>query len=440
MQPNLNQRAWVEKSRAAFIRTATGGDWAITQPPETRRNLIWFWLDGLFASASDNIVVTYVVVYLIALGATQAQIGLMSALSSLSAAAVLLPGAMLVERAGRRRNIVVMGGGFNRFALLPMALLPFLAKDGLLITLAIGLAVARDATANLTFPAWMSITGDMVPIEGRGRYFASRNFIMGLMGIGSTFLAGQLITRIHEPVGFQAALIVAGSLGLMAVFSFSHLSEKNLPMTFQQVKAPVSPRAMLRDLLTQRELVLFMAITAMWNFSINIAGPFFTVYQVKHLHSDSTMIGLTAIASTLATMLAQRKVGELNDRWGARKLAMMSGLLIPIAPVLWSLTTAAWQVIPINLLSGMLWAGFNMASFNYLLLITPAEMRARYTALFQIVVTVSLAAGAGLGSALVESVGIPALFLGSGAGRLVAMGAFAFFTARAAKVAARAGV
>ena len=64
-----NTRLLRESLRSSFIRLATGGDWANSQSESTRRNLIWFWLDGLFASASDNIVVTYLVVYLVTLGA-----------------------------------------------------------------------------------------------------------------------------------------------------------------------------------------------------------------------------------------------------------------------------------------------------------------------------------------------------------------------------------
>ncbi len=436
MQSPIRSRAWWEKSRAAFVRVATGGDWAIPQPPAVRRNLIWFWLDGFFASASDNIFVTYLVVYLIALGATQAQIGLMSALSSLSAAIVLLPGAMLVERAGSRRPIVVLGGGWARMAVLLMAALPFVADGPLLVYLAIGLSISRDTLNNLMYPAWMSLTGDLVPLEGRGRYFSSRNVVMGAAGIATTFLAGQMITRMVEPVGFQVALILAAALGFMAVFSFSRLSEKMYPLSFQQVKVPLSLKAMLRDLRSQRELSLFVAVTALWNFSINVAGPFFNVYLVNNLRADAAMIGLTAIASTLATMLAQRKMGDLNDRWGARRLVIVSGLLIPIVPLLWAFTGAAWQIIPVNLLSGLLWAGYNLAAFNYLLMITPPERRARYSAQFQIVVTVSLALGAAVGSMVVEQVGIQALFIWSGIGRFAAALLFAFFTARAARAAA----
>src|SRR5512133_61494 len=125
--------------RSAFIHSATGGDWALNQPDGVRRNLVWFWFDGFFASASDNVIGTYLVVYLLALGASQAQIGLMSSLSSLMAASLLLPGAMLVERIGQRRNLCLVGGGWARLTILFIALLPLF---GLPATAMIPVAIA----------------------------------------------------------------------------------------------------------------------------------------------------------------------------------------------------------------------------------------------------------------------------------------------------------
>ncbi len=422
--------------RSAFVRLATGGDWANHQTPETRRNLIWFWFDGFFASASDNINATYLVIYILALGATQAQIGLMSALSSLMAALLLLPGAALVERLGTRRGIVIVGGGWSRAALLLIAALPLLLEGPVLVYAAIALAVSRDAMGNLCFPAWMSLTADVVPLEGRGRYFASRNFIMGIAGMVTVYLAGLLISSTAQPAGYQIALTISALAGLMAVFSFGHIKDNlripgPLPTPGPVRQAPI--RSFFRDLLSDREFAHFAGITALWNFSLNIAGPFFTIYLVQDLQATATIVGLTTIATAVASLLAQRKLGEVHDRWGSRKLTVIAGLLIPSLPLMWVFITAPWQVIPANLAGGALWAAYNLGSFNYLLKVTPTDRRARYSAIFQVIVTVSLAAGAALGSLVITLWSYNAVFISSAAGRLIAALLFAWIVARQAR-------
>jgi len=109
-----------------YAHLATGGEWAYALPAETRHNLRRFWYDGLFAAASDNIYYTYLTLYVLAVGASRAQVSLMSSLSNLGAALLLLPGALLVEHFRRRKEItMIFGGGIARLMLLLIALIPF---------------------------------------------------------------------------------------------------------------------------------------------------------------------------------------------------------------------------------------------------------------------------------------------------------------------------
>jgi predicted MFS family arabinose efflux permease len=106
---------------------------------------------------------------------------------------------------------------------------------------------------------------------------------------------------------------------------------------------------------------------------------------------------------------------------------MISMLIIPILPVMWVFFRSPWHVVPLNILSGILWTAHGLASFNFLLELAPEGQRARYSALFQIVVTVSLAIGAALGGIIVTQWGYFAVFLGSGIGRMSAALLFARF-------------
>lgn len=187
----------LRRLRRRTSRFTASERWTDQSPPSIRQNLRWFWFDGVFASSSDSIVVAYLSLFVLALGATRAQIGLMSALSSLSAALFLLPGATLVERQGHRKRIVVLsGGGVARVALLLLALVPLLFAGPTAVYVAIALTILRSAFANLGVPAWVSLTADIVPLSWRGRYFSSRNIAMGVANMLTTFLVGQLITLV----------------------------------------------------------------------------------------------------------------------------------------------------------------------------------------------------------------------------------------------------
>ncbi len=398
----------------------TGGEWALSLPNISRRNLTSFWFDGLFSAASDTIPINYFTLYLLALGATSSQIGLFSALTSLAAAACLLPGALLVERYGHRKEITVWFGGIMaRLLLLILALLPFGFTGQVLIWTVILFSIFRSAVGNLAFPAWMSITGDVVPLEGRGRYFGSRNLAMVIAGMIMTYLVGEFITRAGSPQGYQLSLVLAFGVGMLSTYSFSRIKDQ---LAEQPVHSSMSISLLdiSKDLRASPIFLSFCFASALWNFFINVAGPFFNVYMVQDLKFTAAMVGLAAVSTNLSKVFIQKKVGELSDRWGPGKVQLVSMCLIPILPFAWVFTTQLWQVVAINIIGGVLWGAFELVSFNFLLQLTPSTQRARYSAIFQIIVTVALAGGAALGSSIILWWGYTGIFLVSGLGRILA--------------------
>jgi len=403
-----------------------GGRWTDRVSPHIRHNLRWFWLDGVFAQVVEAITLAYVSLYVLALGGTRSQIGWMSALGSLSAALMLLPGAALAGRLGRRKQVVlVSGGGVARAALLLLALAPLAAQGRAVVYLAIALVVVREAFANLGLPAWVSLTADIVPLSWRGRYFGSRNFAMGLAGMATTLVVGQLITQAGSPLGYQLTFGLAFAAGIISTFSFSRLREPSTPIT--RPASEDAPRlSLLQHFRAHPEFLIFCAITALWSFSLNVAGPFFNIYVVEGLQGDAGDVGILSVVSAISGLPGQRVFGTLTDRWGPRRVQLLTSLLIPVLPVAWVFVRAPWHVIPINTVAGFLWAGYTLASFNLLLMMVPEDQRHTYTALYQIVVLGSLAAGAAVGGLVIADLGYKAVFVISGVGRLVAALLFAW--------------
>ena len=411
-------RARVHRSFRMFT---WGGDWAVSLSEQIKHNLYWFFFDGVFASASDNIIITYITLYILALGATRAQVGLMSSFSSLSAALLLLPGAILVERYGHRKEFtMIFGGGASRLAILALALLPLLVKGQTIVWVAIILSVTRDAFGNLAFPAWMSVTADVVPMAGRGRFFGSRNFIMGITGILAILLVGELITNMTIPLGYQIALGLAFLFGMFSTFSFGRIQDPKGSVVPASVAGSFSLKTLLQEMKDHPTFLALGLVMAFWNFSLNIAGPFFNVFMVTNLKFTASMVGVTSIVTTVTSLLVQRRVGRLSDRWGPRKVQLISMVLIPILPIAWIFVSRFWHVILLNTFGGAIWGAFNLVSFNFLLSLTPDAQRARFSAIYQILVMLALAAGAAVGAWVVTQWGYQAIFACSGIGRVIA--------------------
>lgn len=397
-----------------------GGAWATQLPSRLQSSLRWYYMDGVLSASQEAINATYLTLFVLALGATKAQIGLMTSLASLGAMVLLLPGAILAERSGSRKWVVVAsGGGVSRLAILGLAVLPFIATGPTAVAVAITLKVLMDGFSNLGNPAWTSLTADLVPIAWRGRFFGNRNMVMGIANILVTLLAGQIITASASPLtGYQTVYGLAVLFGAGASFCFANIQEPT-PTHAPSASEAYNLSALWQTLRGDRTFLSFCIAQMVWNFSLAVAGPFFTVYQVEVLNSTPFIIGIQAIVSSISGLPVLPLFGRLNDRWGSRKLAILTGFIIPSLPLLWILVRSPWAPMPINILGGVMWAGYGLANFNMLLSITDPSKRARYSALFQMSVMISAAVGSAVGGVIVQYVGYTTIFLVSGFGRIL---------------------
>jgi predicted MFS family arabinose efflux permease len=183
--------------------------------------------------------------------------------------------------------------------------------------------------------------------------------------------------------------------------------------------APAGPpwhATILRD----ANFLVFGGTVFLWNISLYAAAPFFNVYLVKNLDASEVWVGgLAAVASAFG-LVGQAMFGRLLDARGSRWLMAVCGLFIPLLPWAWYVIDAPWQVIFVNAVGGVAWAGYLLGSFNFLLVVSPPEQRRYYAASYHTLVFLSAAAGPLIGGVIAQSQSIKALFVISGAGRLVA--------------------
>ncbi|HNT76498.1 MAG TPA: MFS transporter, partial [Anaerolineae bacterium] len=201
--------------------------------PQHHQGLRMFWWDGLLATISGAFVDTYTTLYALALGATSTHIGMLSSASSFMGMLAPLPGAALVQKVGRRRPLIVSVSMLSRALILLAALLPFFFGGPAVVTLLLVFFALRAGLNNLIHPAWVSMTGDVVPMEHRGRYFSARNVSMAVASMLVVPLAGWLIGRIGAPQGYQVSLTLAFVIGLTSSYAYSRIPEQPLTADHQ---------------------------------------------------------------------------------------------------------------------------------------------------------------------------------------------------------------
>jgi MFS family permease len=401
--------------------------------PLTRLRVVglrWFWLDGLFSTVGENFYAAFVPLFALAYGATKGQIGLLTAVANLMGMAAFFPGAYISERMNRRKPLVVWtGGGLGRIAVLTIAVSPLFVRDpALVILLLILLNGLRSFAGSFANPAWTAIVADLVPAGIRGRYFSGRNIAMAIAAMVVAPTAGMIIGRFdgNGVAGFQLVFGLAFVFGILGTLSFARIPEHGT----RRVRADgrrVRIWALLRD---NPAFVGFAISSFVWHFALQVAGPFFNVYIVTDLGGNTAIVGVAAAMAGGASLLGQYVFGGLLDRRGSVLIQRATGLIIPILPALWVIVTEPYQIYLIEAVAGFLWAGYNLASFNLLLELSPDADRQSAVALYQTVVFAAAVLGPLAGGYLSEAFGYRLVFATSAAVRFLGIGLFIWLVPR----------
>lgn len=386
--------------------------------PAQARGMRMFWWDGLFASVPMTLLLQYLPLFAVAYGASNAEVGFMAAGAGLGAAAAFLPGAWLSEMWSRRKTFVVLTGGLlARAPFAAFVLLPFVADGEAALPIIIFLVVVQAFLASLGTPAWTSLAADIVPLSIRGRYFAWREIIYGAGGMVAAPAAGLMLALWGKPEGWQGVWLLALVAGGISVWFFSRIPEEPRPRRRKDVSTATSwHAAILRD----SNFRIFGGTVFLWNVSLYAAAPFFNIYLVKNLGASEAWVGGLAAVASVFGLVGQTMFGRLLDARGSRWLMAVCGLFIPLLPWAWYVVDAPWQIIFINVVGGVAWAGYLLGSFNFLLIVSPPEQRRYYAASYHTLVFLSTAAGPLIGGVIAQNYSIKALFVISGAGRMVA--------------------
>lgn len=379
-----------------------------------------FWWDGFWANIPETVLANYLGLYIIALGASTAKVGLMASLSSLFAALAFFPGARIVEVFGHRKRIVlIFGGGLARIALFGLALVPFFWDGDKAIWIVIAIVSVRGFAGYFGLPAWTSMVADIVPIGMRGRFFASRNFGMGLAALATAPIAGVTLDRYSGLGGWQIVWLIAFVAGGASTFCFSRIPD---PAPHADVVASTAAERrpnFVTDILADRNFVVYMIATLIWNMAIQAAGPFFNPYLAHNLHASRLMIGFLAAIIPVTGLGGLLFFGRVMDVRGTKWLMVVTGLFIPLLPAAWLFVSEPWHTIPIEISAGVLWAGYGLASLNMVMVMAPAEKRARYAAAFQTVTFAGAFIGPLIGGAIISFIGFKAVFAFSAIGRML---------------------
>jgi MFS family permease len=262
-----------------------------------------------------------------------------------------------------------------------------------LVVLGFGAFTFLGGITALTF---QDIVGKVIPPQRRGSFFGTRQLVAGLL----TFVLGGTLVRwlLGEggPLPFPANF---GALAFLSLLCFS-VGIGSFALVREPPQLRLGPALRLTEGLRRAPELLrgnrnyrWFIIARLLIRTGQIAEPFYIIYATESLGLPKSVAGAFVAAWALSAALSNLVWSRVSDRQGNRRLMLIAGSLIALAPALMIAGPAAVRGLGLGelaltivlgvvfLLVGAANDGMAIAGMTYLLEVVPEDERPTYMGL-----------------------------------------------------------
>jgi MFS family permease len=229
---------------------------------------------------------------------------------------------------------------------------------------------------------------DFIPSDRLGRFFARRTLFATAVSAAATILAAVALegARGSDALGdrvFGGLYILGFVCGLISTAALARVPEPRMEAT----NGAVPLRRLLWQPLRDKNFRSMLRYLASWQFAVNLATPFFTVYFVRELGFGLSFVLLLTVLSQFANIAVVRGWGRLSDRFANKSVlsAATPLFMLCIAGMIFAdefddRTARAAYLIVLHIVMGAAGAGVGLASSNIVMKLSPAGSATSYMA------------------------------------------------------------
>lgn len=393
--------------------------WRGLEAARVERNIRYNVLHGVAANVALNLATPFLGIFALKMGASNAQVALLSSGPAIVSLLAMIPGAVYVDRFPLKKRVTAAFFLANRIFYLALALVPLFDPDRRAAAL-VALVALMNLPGAIGNVAWQSFVAAVVPPAQRAQAFARRNRWMNIVGTATVVVAGRVLDVISYPLGYQIVLVAAFAAAMAEIYVFTLIEEPApadgpgpnpgptlaggppvaaagargavragagaaAPRAFGRTPAPAFRAALAEaaaDIARHPEFVRYTAASIVFYFMWQAAWPLFTLYQVKVLGANNLWISLLQIANTGGAMFGYGFWARLADTRGHMRSLVVSTAGICLVPFYYALSHSLLTITVLNLGTGVIFSGVNLSLFNALLERVPDRHTTRYIAYY----------------------------------------------------------
>jgi MFS family permease len=349
-------------------------------PQQCERGLRNLLIDAAAATAIGALNSGVVLLALaLHIGASNIEIGVIAAIPLLTQV-LQAPTVTLVERLRARKRIAVVAVFTARLALPVYALVPFIPNPRMAALVLIAAAILHYGLNAVTACSWNSWIRDLVPAERLGQFFGRRLLYGTAVSTVATVAAAIALDYAQEAEAvrdrvFTGLYLFGFVCGLVSTAALARVPEPLM----RGAPGSMPLARLLWEPLRQTNFRNMLRYVASWQFAVNLATPFFTVYFVRALGYSMSFVLVLTVVSQLANVAVVRAWGELSDRFTNKTVLSLASPLFIACIAGMALASSfdpgtnrsAWLIL-LHVLMGAAGAGVGLASSNIVMKLSPA--------------------------------------------------------------------
>jgi MFS family permease len=393
---------------------------------EKQRNFLNVQIDaigvGLVAAA-----VPFLPVFLTRLGASNFEVGLLTAMPALGGLVLATPSGRLLQR----QRMIVPWLSVSRLLVALCytitGLAPFVVNGKAAVVVVLLIWAAATIPQSMVNVAFYLVMNAVAGPEGRYDLMSRRWFILGMTTALGVAAAGAILDRLGYPLNYQLAFLGLSAGGLIGY----HYSTRIVLPSFDLPDHP-SRRSLIQELRDHASIIwsergfislnlkqfVFLSGTA-------IAAPLFPLYYVRVVNANDTWIGIISAAQVAVVSVAYLLWARQRSVHGTRSVLLTTTLAMALVPVLTALTRNVRWIALIAAGSGLFQAGIDLVFFDELMRSIPEGYVPTFVAVAQSTQYLTLSVGPLIGTVLADRVGIGPALVASALFRLVGFALFA---------------
>ncbi len=331
-------------------------------------------LDGVFWVFMNSIALTFLIPYLIFLGANSFQVGLMQSFPLFITSFLALISYKVLRLFDSKKNAVVIFVTLQALMWIPLAIAHLFFNNFVTIWVTIFIYTIIIGLGLIIHPIYIDWIRKLFPVKRMGFFIARKNIILELISIVPLILIGYFLDVFKDEnslIGFSIIFICAG---LFRFISSRYLNKMNKTEDKEEILKLVDEKknetlfkSFRKNVLKDKPFLKYLIFIILSFFGIHLATSYVTYFVLTSLHYTNTQYVLWKVSFILGVVSSLSYWGYVSDKYSPIKVLQISSLFLPLFLIVPAFFYNSYLLMIISIfVAGVVFGAFNLGVINYL--------------------------------------------------------------------------